>query len=264
MSGWFTCLLVAACTFRAQADKIVTVSVDGFSPDPVSIVAGESVYWVHVDGDPNAPYSITSDSGAWATFQTPGGVKFYQAGTNLYHDEYWFYGNVYVSSNTPPSVTITNPLNNAILTAPATFVFGADASDTNYGLAEVELYVGPDMVADIFASPFVATVTNLPAGTYVLTAIAYDNMMFPAFDSITITVTAVSFRLTAPSVAAGQFQFTATGLTIGRTNVLQVTTNLVSLTNWTSIATNVANANSLSFTNPLGGGCGFFRLFQLP
>ncbi|MEI4861389.1 Ig-like domain-containing protein, partial [Klebsiella pneumoniae] len=81
-----------------------------------------------------------------------------------------------VTANLPPSVTITNPTANAILTAPATFEFSVDASDPDDGLSDVEFYVGTNLVDDVFSAPFATGITNLTAGTYVLTAIAYDNV----------------------------------------------------------------------------------------
>jgi plastocyanin len=58
-----------------------------------------------------------------------------------------------------------------------------------------------------------------------------------------------------------QFLFAATGLTVGKTNVLQTSTNL---TSWVAITTNVANNASLTFTNATALPCRFFRLVELP
>jgi plastocyanin len=59
----------------------------------------------------------------------------------------------------------------------------------------------------------------------------------------------------------GQFLFAATGLTEGKTNVLQASTNL---TSWLAIQTNVANGASLTFTNVTTLPRHFFRLVELP
>jgi hypothetical protein len=58
-----------------------------------------------------------------------------------------------------------------------------------------------------------------------------------------------------------QFLFAATGLTVGKTNVLQASTNL---TSWVAIKTNVANNASLAFTNATALPGRFFRLVELP
>jgi plastocyanin len=254
-------LLAAAFTLRAQ---FVTVTDDGisFSPDPVYIVVGEEVDWV----DNGTPYTIYSYTSAWTPFQTPGGVVFSQAGTYSYYDDYGDQGTVYVSPNVPPAVSITNPTNSAVFTAPASFTLSANASDTDAdGLSDVEFYVGSNLVDDVFSSPFETTVTNLAAGTYTLTAIAYDNVGATASNSVTILVqNAAPIRLTSLTIVAGQFRFTATGLVAGKTNILQGSTNLISSANWVSIKTNIANSSSASFTNAISSGRHFFRLIQLP
>jgi len=69
--------------------------------------------------------------------------------------------------------------------------------------------------------------------------------------------------LGAAGLTNGLFVFSATGLTIGGTNVLQTCSQL-NPTNWVSIATNISSASTASFTNAVGGGTHFFRLLQLP
>src|SRR3984957_1935217 len=93
--------------YAVQAQAQVTATDDGisFSPDPVNIVAGESVFWVD---DGSGPYQIISDTGAWATFSTPGGLYFTQTGSDSYHDDFGDFGSVVVTPNIPPMVTITN------------------------------------------------------------------------------------------------------------------------------------------------------------
>jgi hypothetical protein len=54
------------------------------------------------------------------------------------------------------------------------------------------------------------------------------------------------------------------GLTIGKTNLLEATTNLISTTSWIYLSTNVATAGTMSFTNPAAMRRQFFRLVQLP
>jgi hypothetical protein len=253
-------VLIGFCAAKANADVLVIDDGFNFSPNPVNIVAGEAVFW---EDDGSGPYQIVSNSSAWTPFDTPGGLVFNQAGTYSYHDDAGDFGTINVSPNIPPYISITNPVTNAVLTAPATFVFGADASDTDSdGLSDVEFYVGTNFVDDVFSSPFTTTVTNLPAGTYSLTVIAYDNAGATTTNSITIFVQNIT--LTSAKILAGKFQFNASGLTTGKTNVLQTSTNLVSAANWVSIATNVATTNSLSFTNSATGVRNFFRLVQLP
>jgi hypothetical protein len=252
-------LFVASGTLQAQPYVMVTDDGFSFTPDPVYIVAGEVVYWID---DGTGPYTIYSNNGDWVPFATPGGLYFDQPGTYAYYDDAGDFGTVYVSANTPPSVTITNPTNNAVFTAPASFTFAADASDSDAdGLSDVEFYVGTDLVDDVFSSPFATSVTDLTAGSYTLTVIAYDNVGATATNSITITVSSISINLTAPRISAGQFLFNVTGLTVGKTNVLQTSTNLLS---WKPTQTNIAVSTSIMITNGPASGSHFYRILQMP
>jgi len=65
--------------------------------------------------------------------------------------------------------------------------------------------------------------------------------------------------LSAPRFADGEFQFDVEGLTVGLTNVLEMSTNL---TSWTSIATNVATSATTTITNTATPGPRFYRIFE--
>ncbi len=58
----------------------------------------------------------------------------------------------------------------------------------------------------------------------------------------------------------GAFRFTVTNLTVGTTNVIEASTNLLT---WTARATNVATGTALNFTNS-ASGFRFFRSRQTP
>jgi hypothetical protein len=61
----------------------------------------------------------------------------------------------------------------------------------------------------------------------------------------------------------GRFQFTVTGTTLGRTNVVRASTNLSS---WILIRTNVPTSNTMDFTDPVAGNFiqRFYQLLELP
>jgi hypothetical protein len=264
---------IVVYAFQVQAQVTVTVTDDGsgFTPDPVNIVAGEYVEFLDDGSGPDGgSYLITSDTGAWTPFLTPGEVFFTQTGSYSYYDDYGNFGTVNVTPNIPPTVTITYPTNNTVLTPPATFSFSADATDTDAdGMSDVEFYVGnnagTNLVDDIYASPYTTTVTNLTAGTYTLIAIAYDNVGATATNQVTITVgVPLPIMLKSPRIAAGTFRFDVSGLTVGKTNIVEATTNLASAASWVFLSTNVASASTMSFTNPATFSRRNYRLVQLP
>lgn len=80
----------------------------------------------------------------------------------------------------------------------------------------------------------------------------------------TITVTLPvppGILLVSTRQEGSQLLFTATGLTVGKTNVLHASTNL---TSWVAMQTNVAANTWLTFTNPTTWPRRFFRLVELP
>lgn len=255
------------------ATVLVNVSLHNLSPNPVNIKVGDTVYWTG-DEDPDFPYAI---SGPWGTVFTPGGVTAQAPGSYPYTASWIlgggsFNGTVIVGAsvpNSPPVVTIANPTNNAVFTAPASFAFTAEASDPDPNdVWDVEFWINDEMVDDIYDPPYTTAITDLPVGTYTLMAIVWDFAFENATNSITITVTdstpITPIALTATALAGGNFEFSATGLVAGKTNVLQTSTNLGSPLNWVSLATNVAASSTAAYTNKITPGPHFFRVLQLP
>jgi len=83
--------------------------------------------------------------------------------------------NVTVSSgNTPPSVTITNPVDNATLSSSAALTIRASASDDNT-VTNVQFFDGSASLGNATNSPFLVT-ARLAIGAHTLTAVASDDL----------------------------------------------------------------------------------------
>ena len=78
-------------------------------------------------------------------------------------------------ANTPPSVSLTSPANNASFTAPATISLTATASDADGTVSKVDFYNGATLLFSDATSPYSYSWTGVAAGTYTLTAKATDN-----------------------------------------------------------------------------------------
>jgi RHS repeat-associated protein len=78
-----------------------------------------------------------------------------------------------VGSNGPPAVSLTSPANNAVLGTGRTATLAATAADSD-GIAQVEFYRGSLLMATDTTAPYTFDWTDLPNGTYTLTAKAYD------------------------------------------------------------------------------------------
>ncbi|WP_264531539.1 Ig-like domain-containing protein [Flavobacterium sp. N502540] len=103
---------------------------------------------------------------------------------------------VSVKVNQPPTVSITSPADNTIYAPPATFAISATANDTDGSISKVEFYKGTTLLGTVNTSPYTFNWKNVAAGTYTLTAKAYDNN-----DGVT-TSSAVSVKVNqSPTVS---------------------------------------------------------------
>ena len=265
-------LLIAGVflSFAPQVRGDATVYWDfenGFSPGTIVIGPGDTVTWWNVDPygfdvrvtfDNSLSFFLLNLHGSAVTFLSQPGIYGYQSDNNDY-------GAVIV--NVAPMVLITTPTNNAVLPAPATFTIQATASDTpDDFVSDVEFFLGTsdatNSIEDVFSTPYSTSVTNLDAGIYTLIAVARDSHGWTSTNTILINVSSgTSVTLIAPRISAGQFLFDVTGLTVGKTNIMQASTNLFS---WTAIKTNVADNTLMTFTNATALPRRFFRLVELP
>src|SRR6266850_4550340 len=105
-----------------------------------------------------------------------------------------------ITVNALPSVAITMPGNNTILTAPATFTVTASASDSDGSIAKVEFYKGATLIGTATSAPYGVTL-SAAAGVLNLTATAIDNRGASSTSApVTVIVNSLpSVTLTSPS-----------------------------------------------------------------
>lgn len=110
---------------------------------------------------------------------------------------------VVVFVNVPPSVRLVSPANGTVfpLLAPITLV--ADTKDFDGDVVSVQFFSGTDLIgADTDGVPFFFNWTDVPAGTYFLTALATDNNGGETrSDSIKVTVGIPTKTADAPGQA---------------------------------------------------------------
>jgi len=98
-------------------------------------------------------------------------------------------------ANTPPTVNLTSPLNNASYPAPATINLTASASDSDGSIAKVEFFQGTTLLGTDAngADGYSYSWSSVPQGSYSLTAKATDNLgAVTTSASIAISVTPTS------------------------------------------------------------------------
>ncbi len=105
-------------------------------------------------------------AGTWEAVTAPGTTIF---------DNFRLEANGGPPVNNPPSVNITSPANGASFTSPANVTINADAGDTDGTIARVEFYQGTTLLGTDTSAPYSFVWNNVAAGSYALTARAFDN-----------------------------------------------------------------------------------------
>ena len=90
--------------------------------------------------------------------------------------------------NTPPTLSIASPANNASFTAPASITIAVNASDADGTISNVEFYNGTTLLNTDATAPYSYTLTAVTEGTYTITAKATDNLGATTSKSSTIVV----------------------------------------------------------------------------
>lgn len=80
-----------------------------------------------------------------------------------------------LAGNTKPSVSLTAPANNASFFSGSNITLTATASDPDGTVTKVEFYQGTEKIGESVSSPYTFAWNNVQAGSYTLTARAYDN-----------------------------------------------------------------------------------------
>lgn len=140
---------------------------------------------------------------------TAGGVQLTQNGS--LNQEGWTYdartgvlrvrhdnsGSIQIVSGTPgnlpPTVSLTSPTDSASFTAGSTVTLNATAADSDGTVSKVDFYNGSTLLNSDTSSPYSYNWTNVPAGSYTLTAVATDNSgAVTSSNGVNITVTTPS------------------------------------------------------------------------
>ncbi|MDB6029020.1 MAG: Glucose/sorbosone dehydrogenase-like protein [Verrucomicrobiales bacterium] len=160
-------------SFTAPASVPITATAN----DSDGSVANVSFFdgSILLGGTNNTPYTIT------ASLATGSHALTAVATDNLGLSATSSVVNVTVSSgNTPPSVTITNPVENSIFGNTDRVTIGASASDSDGSVTNLQLFNGAVLLRNFTTGPYTfqgtAIAGNFALGTNTVTAVATDNL----------------------------------------------------------------------------------------
>jgi hypothetical protein len=162
-------------------------------------------------------------------------------------------------ANKPPIVSITAPADNTLVNAPSTFALTATASDSDGTVAKVEFFEGTNLLGEaaLTNGSYVYSWTNVPAGNYVVTAVATDDKgATGTSDPVNLKVNALpTVTITAPANNSTYVALANIALSVTATDVDGSITKVELLSGTTVLgeATLSNGAYAVSWTNvPVG------------
>ncbi|TAL00031.1 MAG: hypothetical protein EPO07_10205 [Verrucomicrobia bacterium] len=230
-----------------------------FQPPTMTIGVGDTIVWNNGSGfshsatgrATNSPAEAFCGAGTFSsgtcsfTFNDAGRFGYYCV---LHDMSFGMNGTITVTNaaNTPPSVSLTNPVSNAKFKAPAVISLKATASDPGGSVTNVQFFSGGALLGNVAAAPYNFNVSNVAAGNYTFTARALDNQGAATTSAVVNVFVLTNAVLTSPTrLPGGQFKLTVLGIA-NQTYATERSSNFV---NWTAFSTNVAPANSFNVTD---------------
>ena len=178
-------------TFTAPAS--ITISANASDPESqlsrVDFYRGSTL----LGSDTTAPYTFTWSNVAAGTYslsaiaRDASGLTAQSAAVSV----------TVSAANQPPTVSLTSPTSGASFVAPASITISANAADPENQLTRVDFYNGSTLLGSDTTAPYSFGWSNVPAGTYSLSAVARDAAGLST-QSAAVSVT-VSAATTAPT-----------------------------------------------------------------
>jgi endoglucanase Acf2 len=182
-------------------------------------------YDIEIANDPAGPWSLAkavtgSDGGQdIVTFPETAGRyvritgKTRATGYGYSIFEFQVYGTG-LAGNQLPTVVLTSPANNAAFTSLVPITLSANAADADGSVAKVEFYAGATLVGSDNTAPYSVAWTPTAAGSYSLTARAYDNVnAVTTSTAVNVTVTtSTPAGLTIPGKIESESYSTMSGI----------------------------------------------------
>jgi plastocyanin len=159
------------------------------------------------------------------------------------------------AANQPPSIALTSPIA-ATLSAPASILLHAEASDSDGTVVQVEFFNGSASLGVDSTAPFEIPLTALAAGVFSFTAVATDNSGARTTSAAVAVKIAVQPQITSIARNNDQITINVQG-TEGIPLVLETSLDLIA---WAGTATNTPAAGPTIFTDSPNTPKMFYRV----
>ena len=191
-------------------------------------------------------------------------IKFTAWGQIVYSSGFTYERSTPAAPPPTPSVSITNPANNAVFAAPANLTILASATVSVGSVTNVAFFSNSISLGSVQTPPFTLTTGSLGEGGYVLTAVATAGGISATSAPVNITVilpTPITIPEGSVTASNGQIAFNYAA----DPGLSYVVERASALTNWLPVLTNVATANLEHFAESiLPGGAFLYRVGRLP
>ena len=241
----------------------ISVGDNFFNPSSQTINVGDTVVWIWIGFGTHDVTSSSLPTVLASGNKMNGGTfsfTFSSAGTFPYvctrHPGQS--GTITVqAANILPAVSITSPTNNTTILAGTNAVIQGSATD-NGSVVRVDVFASGILIGSVTNAPFAPfsfTSTNAPAGNYLLTAVATDNLGANS-TSAGVNIQILTNATLVPNFSVTNLAaFTLSNSFAGQTYRIDALTNFAA-TNftatgfaWFPLATNVAASNDFLFTD---------------
>ena len=175
---------------NAVVNASATIQIDANAADPDGLVNKVEFFRgdLKLGEDTAAPYSFN-----WTNFSAGGHTLTARATDNV--GTTTTSTAISITVNQPPTVSLTSPANNTVVTAGSSVALTATAGDSDGLVNKVEFFQGNFRLGEDTVAPYTFDLTNATAGMYSLTARATDNRGAVTTSSI------VSLVINSPPVA---------------------------------------------------------------
>ncbi|MBI3875715.1 MAG: Ig-like domain-containing protein [Verrucomicrobia bacterium] len=160
-------------------------------------------------------------------------------------------------------MSITSPTNGTTVLAGTTQTIQATATDSDGTVTKVEFYASGQLIGTVFNTPFNFT-TNVPAGNFALTAVAYDNSGASNISAAVNIQSLTNATLVLDPALPNQPAFHISNAVPGQTYFIDALTNFTGAfgARWFPIATNTAPSGDFTFSDAVVPA-GLSRLYRV-